>query len=327
MGESSRLHCSTSVPRSPTMAQTEGHFGSRSIRINKASPLGAGSYGAVYRALCNEQPCAAKIIHPTLCDTSDPGLRSIIEQFEKECELLSSFEHPNIVQYLGVSKDPESGQVVLLMELMNSSLTRMLEQSAVPLPYHIQVNLCHDITLALAYLHSVDVIHRDLSSNNVLIGPGNIAKIVDFGMSKLARTTPRIPMTQCPGTEEYMPPEALDDPPVYSNKLDCFSFGVLIIQIVTRQFPQPSPRFKTIEISDPRAPDGTAKVRIPEDERRKTHIDLIDPAHPLLPVALDCLKDKEEERPTGQDLCRRLAALKEVPRYGESVQKAQRANV
>ena len=319
MGESSHLHCSTSVPRSPTMAQTEGHFGSDSVRINKASPLGRGAYGAVYRALCNEQPCAAKIIHSTLCERSDPGLRRLIERFEKECQLLSSFKHPNIVKYLGVSRDPESGQVVLLMELMNSSLTRMLEQSAVPLPYHIQVNLCHDITLALAYLHSVDVIHRDLSSNNVLIGPGIIAKVTDFGVSKLADANHHTPMSMCPGTPAYMPPEALDDPLIYSNKLDCFSFGVLIIQIVTRQFPQPSPRFKTIEISDPRAPDGTVEVRIAEDERRKTHIDLIYPAHPLLPVALDCLKGKEEERPTAQDLCRHLAALKEAPRYGENV--------
>ena len=231
------------------------------------------------------------------------------------------------MQYLGVSRDPESRLPVLLMELMDSSLTQFLERSEDPLPFHITVDICHDIALALAYLHSNGILHRDLSSNNVLlIGPGNRAKVTDFGMSKLADANLRMtPMTMCPGTQAYMPPEALDDPPVYTNKLDCFSFGVLDIQILTRQFPDPTQRFKTIEISDPRVPYGTVKVPVPEVERRQSHIDRVNPAHPLLPVALDCLKDRDRERSSAQELCHRLAALKENPQYGESVQQAQRA--
>ena len=307
------------------MAQPQGHFGYQIVQIIKASSLGIGSYGAVYRALCDELPCAAKILHPTLFDTHDPGARKIMERFERECQFLSGVRHPHIVQYLGVSRDPESGLPVLLMELMDSSLTQFLERSEEPLPFHITVDICHDIALALAYLHSNGILHRDLSSNNVLlIGPGNRAKVTDFGMSKLADANLRMtPMTMCPGTLAYMPPEALDDPPVYTNKLDCFSFGVLDIQILTRQFPDPTQRFKTIEISDPRFPTGTAKVPVPETERRQSHIHLINQAHPLLPVALDCLKDRDRERSSAQELCYRLAALKESLRYGESVQQVQ----
>ena len=306
------------------MAQPQGHFGYQIIRIIKTSSLSVGSYGAVYRALCDELPCAAKIIHPTLFETHDPGARKIMERFERECQFLSGVRHPHIVQYLGVSRDPESGLPVLLMELMDSSLTHFLERSEEPLPFHITVDICHDITLALTYLHSNGILHRDLSSNNVLlIGPGNRAKVTDFGMSKLADANLLMtPMTMCPGTLAYMPPEALDDPPVYTNKLDCFSFGVLDIQILARQFPDPTQRFKT---SDSRFPTGTAKVPVPETERRQSHIHLINPAHPLLPVALNCLKERERERPSAQELCHRLAALKESPRYGESVQQAQRA--
>ena len=132
-------------------------------------------------------------------------------------------------------------------------------------------------------------------------------------------------MTMCPGTLAYMPPEVLNDPPVYTNKLDCFSFGVLDIQILTRQFPNPSARCKIMEIDDPRFPTGQVNVPIPEDECRRSHINLVDPAHPLLPVALDCLKGRERERPSAQELCNRLAALKDTPQYGESVQQGQRA--
>jgi len=206
------------------MAQPQGHFGYEIIQIIKTSSLGVGSYGAVCRAVCNELPCAAKILHPTLFETHDPGARKIMERFEQECQFLNGIRHPHIVQYLGVSRDPDSGLLVLLMELMDSSLTRFLEQSEEPLPFHVQVGLCHDIALALTYLHSNGIIHRDLSSNNVLlIGSGYRAKVTDFGMSKLADVNPRMtPMTMCPGTLAYMPPEALDDlysPQQYGYKL------------------------------------------------------------------------------------------------------------
>ena len=305
------------------MAQLQGHFGYQIVRIIKTSSLGVGSYGAVYRALCDELPCAAKILHPTLFETNDPGARKIIERFEQECQFLSGVRHPHIVQYLGVSRDSESGLPVLLMELMDSSLTQYLERSEEPLRFHIQVDLCHDIVLALAYLHANGIIHRDLSSNNVLL-IGNRAKVTDFGMSKLSSMNPRMtPMTMCPGTLAYMPPEALKEPPVYSMKLDCFSFGVVSVQMLTRQFPDPGVRFRTIDITDPRIPSGTLYAPIPEIERRRSHVDLVDPAHPLLPVALNCLKARDRERPSAPELCHSLAVLKEAPQYGESVQQAQ----
>ena len=145
-------------------------------------------------------------------------------------------------------------------------------------------------------------------------------------MSKLADANPRMtPMTMCPGTLAYMPPEALKEPPVYSKKLDCFSFGVLGVQTIIRQFPDPSVRFRMMDITDPRIPSGTVDVPVPEVERRRSHIDLVDPAHPMLPVALHCLKDRDRERPSAQELCNHLAALKDTPQYGKSVQQGQRA--
>ena len=154
-------------------SQQAGHFGYRNIQVFvKQSPLGVGSFGAVYRARCDELPCVAKVLHPTLIDLRDPGAQKIIERFEQECEFLNGIRHPHIVQYLGVSQDPESKLPILLMELMDENLTQFLEQSPTPLTHHIQVDLCYDIALALAYLHSNGIIHRNLSSNNVLLIAG-----------------------------------------------------------------------------------------------------------------------------------------------------------
>ena len=305
--------------------QYEFHY--QRVELLKTESLGIGSYGAVCKAMCDDLPCAAKILHPTLFQFTAPGSTSVMQKFEQECRLLSAIKHPHIVQYLGTYHDPESRLPVLLMELMDESLTRFLERSHEPLPYHIEVNLCHDIALALSYLHSNGIVHRDLSSNNVLLIAGSRAKVTDFGMAKLYdvnRSTAHLtPLTVCPGTLAYMSPEALGEPPVYTDKLDSFSVGVIGIQIMTRQFPDPGNRFKIIEINDPRIPSGTVQVNVPEIKRRRSHINLIDPAHPLLPVALDCLKDRDRERPSCHELCGRISTLKASPKYTESVQQSQ----
>ena len=145
--------------------------------------------------------------------------------------------------------------------------------------------------------------------------------MTDFGMAKLLGTDPRLTPTYCPGTNGYMSPEALADPPSYTTKLDIFSCGVLFVQLITRKFPDPGPRMYTVELSDPRVPSGKVHIDVPELERRKAHIDPIDPTHPLLRVALDCLKDKEEPRPTAEQLCSRLIALKGSTAYQDSLQQ------
>ena len=297
-------------------------FQHQSVELHRSEFLGAGSYGSVYKAKCGTLLCAAKILHFALFRFNDPEVVTIVGRFERECHFLKEAKHPNIVQYLGTFQDPNSHLPVLLMELMDGNLTQFLEQSRTPLPYHTQVDFCHDVALALAYLHSNGVIHRDLSSNNVLLIAGCRAKVTDFGMSRLTGVNHHnSSMTMCPGTLVYMPPEALTDSTVYSELLDCFSFGVLGIQIVTRLYPNPGMRSTSIDF--PTSPTGTVEVPVAEVERRRSHISQIDPTHALLLVLLECLKDRDRERPTSHQLCRHIASLKEAPLYAESVQRAQ----
>ena len=302
------------------MTQARHLFCYQTFHVDKSQPLGHGSYGAVYKAKCDQLPCAAKVLHSTILDPADPGAGKIMNRFRQECAFLERIRHPNIVQYLGMAMDPESRLPVLLMELLGKSLTKMLERSQHSLPYHVQVDICHDIALAVAYLHSNDIIHRDLSSNNVLIIAGRRAKVTDFGMSKLAGAAPNMtPLTMCPGTQAYMPPEALREPPSYTKKLDCFSEGVIMIQVCTRLWPEPGPR--TQLVSDSRSPTGSIEMPILEKERRKKHIDLIDPTHTLLPIAIDCIKHGERARPSSEELCQRLAGLKDSSHYKDDVEQ------
>ena len=302
------------------MAARNYQFGFRVIELFNEDTLGTGSYGGVCKAKCDGVPCAAKIMHPTLFDLHDPGTVSYLEKFEEECCLLGSARHPNVVQYLGTYRHPETHLPILLMELCDESLCKFLERSTGPVAYHIQLNIAHDIALALVYLHLNGLIHRDLTGNNVLMIAGTRAKVTDFGMSRLADVNPHTtPMTLCPGNVCYMSPEALEEPPSYTTKLDVFSFGVILVQIMTRQFPDPGPRFKSITV--PGHPD--ARVPAPETERRASHLKLIADVHPLKAVAIHCLKDKERERPRAQQLNDTLSEMKEAPEYTESLQQSQ----
>ena len=302
--------------------QQEIQFRYHKIVLYKSESLGCGSYGGVCRAKCDGLPCAAKIMHPTLFDLHDPGTASYLERFEGECRLLSLARHPNIVQYLATYRDPETHLPVLLMELCDESLCKFLERSPGPLPYHIELNISHDIALALVYLHSNGLIHRDLTANNVLMIAGVRAKVTDFGMSKLASVNPRMtPMTLCPGNLQYMSPEALEAPPSYTEKLDIFSFGVLLVQIMTRQFPNAGPRFQAV--NDPRYPDGNFRIVVPETQRRSTHLKLISGTHPLKAMTLNCMKSKQRERPSAKQLRISLSELKGAPLYAESKQQNQ----
>ena len=301
-------------------------LGFKVVQLFKDQTLGIGSFGKVCKAKCDSLVCAAKILHPTLFNPTAKHQvaphkehRLPAERFKQECEFLSTLKHPNIVQYLGIHQDPDMQLSALLMELLDDNLTNVLEGPQ-PLPYHIQVNICHDITLALSFLHSNSIIHRDLSSNNVLLMGKVKAKVTDFGMARLGEINPHmscLTFTKCPGTDVYMPPEAVKEEPVYTEKIDCFSFGVIVIQILTRQYPAPSNRYKEIHVDD----FGLVHKRLPEIERRQNHISRIHPSNSLLPVALECLNDNNAQRPAAQQLCERMAFLKEAMDYQESVRK------
>ena len=323
------------VYRRQVMTERPTEFAYHNIELYKSESLGSGSYGGVCKAKCDGLLCAAKIIHPTLFDLRDPGTASYLRKFREECHLLSLARHPNVVQYLGTYTDPDTRLPVLLMELCDKSLTSFLERSPGPLSYHVQVNICHDIALALVYLHSNGLIHRDLTGNNVLMIAGTRAKITDFGMSKLATVNPRMTaLTLCPGNVLYMSPEALDEAKSYTAKLDVFSFGVIVIQILTRQFPNPTDRFcsKKLENEEERedeesddSEDGKNEVRqvIPETERRAAQLHLIPDTHSLKPLALQCLKQKERRRPSALQLSERLSELKQSSQYAESMHQAE----
>ena len=179
--------------------------------------------------------CAGKRIHETLID----GVGEIlVRKYLQECQLMSSLRHPNITQFLGICFLPGTQLPLLVMERLETSLDDLLEH--IPnLPLSLKRSVLEDVSSGLLYLHDMQppVVHRDLTSKNVLLTSSLVAKITDMGNSRIISVRPgemARPLTECPGTLIYMPPEAQDDIHRYGPALDIFSFGHLALYTVTQ---------------------------------------------------------------------------------------------
>jgi serine/threonine protein kinase len=284
------------------------------VTIFEDVKFGSGAYGIVYKAKCDNTICAAKVLHDLLCNTGTASRPS--EQFRQEIQLVLKLSHEagssNIVQCLGIHTNHTVSQMpILLMELMDCNLTNYLEDESVKMiSMRTQLKICHDIILAVEFLHSHGIIHRDLSGNNILLTLSEhdhgdktvrIAKVGDFGVAKMCHDLIPNRQSTCPGTHEYMPPEALVSMADYMEKLDCFSVGVLIIQILTRLYPKPKQLASSI--------DGSELRLLPEIERRQDHIDMVNPNNPLLRIAKDCLSNNPDDRPSAGSISRTIHSL------------------
>ena len=180
--------------------------------------------------------CAGKKLHETLIDEGNIGVANIVSKYEQECQLMSSLRHPNITQFLGLCFLPGTRLPLLVMERLETSLDDLLDHMP-GLPLSLKRSILEDTASGLVYLHErqPQVIHRDLTANNVLLTSSLIAKITDMGNSRIidmrqgqmARTLSRLP-----GTLVYMPPEALNETHRYGPSLDVFSFGHLVLYTI-----------------------------------------------------------------------------------------------
>ena len=255
--------------------------------------IGKGAFGTVCKVKKWGMVFAAKKLH----DLQLTGSGAVLTKFEQECRLLNSLRHPHLVQCLGAYIDKASGSPVLVMEHLPTSLAACLQRRP-PIPKSLQISLLRNVALGLAYLHDQGppIIHCNLTANNVLLTSNMEAKIADLGVGRiLALSSKSVPAKQPPATAAYMPPEALSPTPNFSTKTDSFSFGVLVVHLVSRQWPIPARK-------------GSGKP-MSEAARRQKQLDPMGREHYLLPLALQCLQNNPDLRPEVPSLVDTLDAL------------------
>ena len=263
--------------------------------------LGHGSYATVQELEYMGLKCAGKKIHVLLLEQGDTSYT--VRRFEEECRILSQVRHPNIVQFLGVYF--QQGQCVptLVMEFLPTNLTSCIEKYGI-LPKEISYSILHDVALGLCYLHSQTppIIHRDLSSNNVLLTGNMTAKISDLGVARIFDCTHlQMIMTQTPGTPAFMPPEANEANCKYNASVDVFSYGILMIHMFSGRWPQP-------QVGPNRMEDGQLKP-VTEAKRREVFLQAIGSDHPLMELILQLINNDPNVRPQASEIVKQLTVM------------------
>jgi len=189
--------------------------------------IGRGAWATVHESTFRGATVAAKCLHQLI---NVPRTRQL---FQREMEMALQCQHQNIVTFLGATLE---GPPVILMELMDNNLRSAYEQGNIK--DHQVLYILIDIANALHFLHTRPdpVIHRDVSSANVLLKAfynGEwLAKLGDLGTAKIQQQA----ATAGPGAIAYGAPEA-GDFTKHSPKMDVYSFGVLVIETLTKTHP------------------------------------------------------------------------------------------
>ena len=269
-------------------------------RTTDRKRLGTGSYGAVYELNVQGTLCAGKQLHESLLDPQNiyQGDK-ILSRFVEECRIMASVRHPNIVQFLGLHFFQDSSHPILVMEKLAMSLDDLLmdaEKKKAILPLSLKVSILSDTAKGLAYLHNhkPQIIHRDLTSRNVLLTLAMQAKITDLGNALIIKSHAAVKaMTQAPGTAVYMPPEAMQMQPKYDSAIDMFSYGHLALYTLIQEFPGDL-------LSATFVVDGNMHARN-EIERREKYMNLLHlmlgKGHQLTQMVVKCLSYEPSGRP------------------------------
>jgi len=270
-----------------------GEKGSQAFEIEEK--LGEGSFGVVYRARHKDSgyPLAIKDFDVYDVEEADP--------IAKEIEILKKCNHPHVVSYFGSCSPPSKLWILMdycglgsLNDVMNS-LDRPFKEKEIAL-------ICQQSLVGLIYLHSKQIIHRDVKAANILLTDNGRIKIADFGVSQQILST--FSKGSIAGTPYWMAPEILKQEK-YSNKVDVWSLGITAIEIAEGSPPLIDINPVRAMYMVPRRPPPTLKepkkwskefnsfietCLVKEIDKRPTPVELLE--HPFIQGAKpDALKD------------------------------------
>ena len=230
--------------------------------------LGVGGWAEVKVA---KLKVAAKILHQQLIYDYHRHL------FRREMDVAARVSHPNLLRFLGARLE---GGMAILTEFMPTSLRALVNRrprQRLTLQHILSIGI--DVACALNYLHHMTpdpIIHRDLSSANILLQPtpngGWLAKVSDYGTANFQSRL----QTENPGSPVYTAPESRD-PALQTPKMDIYSFGVVLVEMCTCEFPAPERRAELIQsIQYPQLVNLITRCLNEDPDHRPTAAELID---------------------------------------------------
>ncbi|KAJ7953483.1 Receptor kinase [Quillaja saponaria] len=267
--------------------------------------IGEGGFGSVYRGtLTDGDEVAVKVRSAT----SSQGTR----EFDNELNLLSAIRHENLVPLLGYCCENDQ-QILVYPFMSNGSLQDRLYGKPAKrkiLDWPTRLSIALGAARGLTYLHTFSgrcVIHRDVKSSNILLDHSMCAKVADFGFSKYApQEGDSGASLEVRGTAGYMDPEYYTTQQ-FSAKSDVFSFGVVLLEIVTGREPlnihRPRKEWSLVEWAKPYIRESKIDEIVDPGIKGGYHAEAM---WRVVEVALTCIEPFSAHRPCMADIVREL---------------------
>ncbi|XP_059667971.1 putative serine/threonine-protein kinase isoform X2 [Cornus florida] len=198
--------------------------------FHPSNRIGGGGFGVVYKGVLRD---GTRVAIKSLSAESKQGT----DEFLTEINTISNIQHPNLVHLIGCCVDG-SNRILIYEYLENNSLAIALlgsKSKRLALNWSQRAAICMGTASGLAFLHEEakpHIVHRDIKASNILLDENFQSKIGDFGLAKLFPDNVSHVSTRVAGTVGYLAPEyALLGQ--LTKKADVYSFGVLILEIVS----------------------------------------------------------------------------------------------
>uniref|UniRef100_A0ACD5XUK8 Uncharacterized protein n=1 Tax=Avena sativa TaxID=4498 RepID=A0ACD5XUK8_AVESA len=251
--------------------------------------IGEGSYGRVYRAeLHDEQVVAVKLLHAGNEETHDE------ERFQHEIEMLTKIRQRSIVKLYGYCSHPRY-RFLVCQFIERGTLAYILsnEELATQFNWQRRTTLIRDVAQAITYLHhdvQPPIIHRDITSRNILLDVGYKAFVSDFGIARMLKPDSSN-WSALAGTYGYIAPE-FSYTCVVTEKCDVYSFGVVVLEVLMGKHPGDMDNFIS-SLGDQFLLEEILDEQLPQPEA-----DEAKDVKRCIAVAFDCLRPSPKERPT-----------------------------
>lgn len=209
--------------------------------LEELRELGSGTFGTVYHGKWRGSDVAIKRIKKSCFAGRSSEQERLTIEFWREADILSKLHHPNVVAFYGVVQDGPGATLATVTEYMvDGSLRNVLLRKDRYLDRRKRLIIAMDAAFGMEYLHSKNIVHFDLKCDNLLVNLKDpirpICKVGDFGLSKIKRNT--LVSGGVRGTLPWMAPELLNGSSnKVSEKVDVFSFGIVLWEILTGDEP------------------------------------------------------------------------------------------
>jgi len=251
--------------------------------------IGKGNFGEVY----DGEYLGTRVAIKKLYFVDDDFMQKYIE---REMDTLTGLAHPNIVQLIGLCIETDDMYIVTEF-VSGGDLRCKLKEADISIDWPTRLAIARDIALAMNYLHSKNIMHRDLKSHNLLVAEGWKIKVCDFGLARSAPNDGDRNLMTIVGTNEWMAPEvAIGEN--YALSADVFSYGMVLFEIITREKPPPR-KLKDMYAFNTEEHRAVCPADTPEE---------------FWKLLVDCTAHTPADRPTFKDVVKRLLQMiKDTP--------------